>query len=176
VVITNRRDGGVVFWLARLYGFAAFVILAGAVLTTLIVYSYFSLNAPAVPDLRAYAQVTPAVSRVYAADGTKLGEFAKEWREIVPFERMPKRLVDAFLAVEDHDFYHHGGLYWKGIGPRSGPTSRPATSRRAARPSRSRSRSSSSAARSRCRARARKRSWRAGSRLAIPSTRSCRST
>src|SRR6185295_12671234 len=32
------------------------------------------------------------------------------------FERMPQRLVDAFLAVEDHDFYHHGGLYWKGIG------------------------------------------------------------
>src|SRR4030095_9353063 len=29
---------------------------------------------------------------------------------------MPQRLVDAFLAVEDHDFYHHGGLYWKGIG------------------------------------------------------------
>ena len=44
-----------------------------------------------------------------------LGEFAKEWREIVPFERMPKRLVDAFLAVEDHDFFGHRGLYFKGI-------------------------------------------------------------
>ncbi|MBC7973675.1 MAG: transglycosylase domain-containing protein, partial [Myxococcales bacterium] len=116
VVIANRRDGGVVFWLARLYGFATFVILASVLLSAVLIYSYFSLNAPAVPDLRAYARVAPAVSRVYAADGTKLGEFAKEWREIVPFERMPKRLVDAFLAVEDHDFYHHGGLYWKGIG------------------------------------------------------------
>ncbi len=115
VAIANRRDGGVVYWLAKLYGFAAFAIVAGAVLAALVVYSYFSLHAPAVPDLRVYAQVTPAVSRVYAADGTKLGEFAKEWREIVPFERMPKQLVGAFLAVEDHDFYHHGGLYWKGI-------------------------------------------------------------
>jgi len=115
VAIANRRDGGVAYWLLRLYGFAVFVIVAGAVLAALGVYSYFSLNAPAVPDLRSYAQVAPAVSRVYAADGTKLGEFAKEWREIVPFERMPKQLVNAFLAVEDHDFYHHGGLYWKGI-------------------------------------------------------------
>ena len=116
VAIANRRDGGVAFWLVRLYAFATLVLVAGVVFSALAVYSYFSLHAPAVPDLRIYAQVTPAVSRMYAADGTMLGEFAKEWREIVPFERMPQRLVDAFLAVEDHDFYHHGGLYWKGIG------------------------------------------------------------
>jgi len=116
VVVVNRSDGGLVFWLARLYAFAVLVLIAGVAFVALLIYSYFSLNAPAVPDLRIYAQVTPAVSRMYAADGTKLGEFAKEWREIVPFERMPRRLIDAFLAVEDHDFYHHGGLYWKGIG------------------------------------------------------------
>ena len=100
----------------RLYGFALLVLVACVVFTALLIYSYFSLHAPPVPDLRIYARVTPAVSRMYAADGTMLGEFAKEWREIVPFERMPQRLIDAFLAVEDHDFYHHGGLYWKGIG------------------------------------------------------------
>jgi len=116
VAIANRRDGGIVHWLVRLYAFAALVLVAGVVFSALAVYSYFSLHAPAVPDLRIYARVTPAVSRMYAADGTMLGEFAKEWREIVPFERMPQRLIDAFLAVEDHDFYHHGGLYWKGIG------------------------------------------------------------
>jgi penicillin-binding protein 1A len=115
VTIVNRRDGGLMFWLARLYGFAALAIIAGTALAGLVVYSYFSLRAPPVPDLRRYASIAPAVSRMYAADGTMLGEFAKEWREIVPFERMPKQLVNAFLAVEDHDFYHHGGLYWKGI-------------------------------------------------------------
>src|ERR1043166_4740412 len=116
VAIANRRDGGVAFWLARLYAFALLAIIAGVAFTGIAIYSYFSLHAPPVPDLRLYAQVVPSVSRMYAADGTRLGEFAKEWREVVPFERMPQRLVDAFLAVEDHDFYHHGGLYWKGIG------------------------------------------------------------
>jgi penicillin-binding protein 1A len=115
VAIANRRDGGVVFWLVRLYGFAVLVLVAAVGLAGLLIYSYFSLHAPPVPDLRSYAQVVPAVSRMYAADGTMLGEFAKEWREVVPFERMPPRLVNAFLAVEDHDFYHHGGLYWKGV-------------------------------------------------------------
>ncbi|HZJ65974.1 MAG TPA: transglycosylase domain-containing protein [Kofleriaceae bacterium] len=116
VRVANRDDGGLAYWLAKLYGFAALVVLAGAVLTALSIYSYFSLNAPAVPDLRRYARVAPSVSRMYAADGTRLGEFAREWREIVPLERMPRRLIDAFLAVEDHDFYGHNGLYWKGIG------------------------------------------------------------
>jgi penicillin-binding protein 1A len=116
VLIDNRSDGGVVFWLLKLYAFALVTLVTGALLVGVAIYSYFSLNAPAVPDLRSYAQVVPSVSRMYAADGTMLGEFAKEWREVVPIERMPRRLVNAFLAVEDHDFYNHGGIYWKGIG------------------------------------------------------------
>lgn len=115
VAIANRSDGGVFYWIGKLYGFAALVIVAGVLFTLICVYGYFSVNAPPVPDLTRYSKVAPAVTRMYAADGTLLGEFAKEWRELVPFERMPKRLVDAFLAVEDHDFFGHRGLYFKGI-------------------------------------------------------------
>jgi penicillin-binding protein 1A len=115
VEIANRADGGIVYWVAKLYGFAALVVVTLVALTCVIVYSYFSVTAPEVPDLRTYSKVAPAVSRMYAADGTLLGEFAKEWRQIVPYERMPKKLVDAFLAVEDHDFHAHRGLYFKGI-------------------------------------------------------------
>ncbi len=115
VTVANPADGGVVYWLAKLSGFIAFTTIAFAAITMVFVYRYFSVNAPPVPDLAKYASVTPGVSRMYAADGTLLGEFAKEWREIVPFETMPKPLVNAFLAVEDHDFYNHRGLYFKGI-------------------------------------------------------------
>lgn len=115
VAVANRRDGGVLYWIGKLYGFALAGMIVLVALTALLVYSYFSLNAPAVPDLERYAQTAGGVSRVYAADGTVLGQYAKEWRRIVPFERMPKRLVDAFLAVEDHEFFLHRGLYFKGI-------------------------------------------------------------
>ena len=50
------------FWLVRLYAFAGLVLVAGVVFSALAVYSYFSLHAPAVPDLRIYARVVPAVS------------------------------------------------------------------------------------------------------------------
>src|SRR5262245_46894883 len=80
VMIANRGDGELLFWLGRLYGFAGLVVAMLFLLTMFCVYGYFSVNAPPVPDLERYVTVTPGVSRVYAADGTLLGEFAKEWR------------------------------------------------------------------------------------------------
>ncbi|MBA3538705.1 MAG: transglycosylase domain-containing protein [Deltaproteobacteria bacterium] len=115
VVVGNPADGGVIYWVAKLSGFVALGLITSIAMSALCIYSYFSLNAPPVPDLRTYSKVAPAVSRIYAADGTLLGEFAKEWRRLVSFEDIPKTLVDAFLAVEDHDFYGHRGLYFKGI-------------------------------------------------------------
>jgi penicillin-binding protein 1A len=116
VVIANRADGGIFYWLGKLYGFAMLVIVAVVCMVCVALYSHFSLTAPPPPDLSRYAKVAPAISRMYAADGTLLGEFANEWREIVPYEKMPKPLVNAFLAVEDHEFFEHHGLYYKGIG------------------------------------------------------------
>ena len=113
--IANRADGGVFYWIGKLYGFAVLVILAAIGVVGVSTYGYFSSEAPPPPDLSKYAQVVPAVSRIYAADGTLLGEFASEWREVVPFERIPKPLVNAFLAAEDHEFFDHSGIYFKGI-------------------------------------------------------------
>ncbi len=120
VAIANRADGGIAYWLGKLYGFAALVGLAALAVTGIWTYSYFSVRTDDVGpgtkhDLSAYAGHVPAVSRIYAADGTLLGEFAKEWREFVPYEQIPQQLVDAFLAVEDHDYFNHRGLYFKGI-------------------------------------------------------------
>lgn len=115
VSVANRADGGVAYWLGKLYGFAAIVAVVSAGLAVLLVYRYFTTTTPAPPDLRAYSRITPGVTRIYAADGTVLGEFAKEWREVVPFESFPPALVDAVVAVEDHQFFEHGGIYFKGI-------------------------------------------------------------
>jgi penicillin-binding protein 1A len=115
IAIANRADGGFWYWLGKLYGFAALVGVAAVALTSTCVYAHYSLRTPATRDLRTYSHAAPAVSRIYAADGTLLGEFAREWREFAPFERIPKQLVDAFVAIEDHEYFSHGGIYFKGI-------------------------------------------------------------
>ena len=113
--MANRSDGGILFWLGKLYGFAALVLLLGTVVAVVLVYRAILASAPPTPDLTTYSRVAPAVSRIYAGDGTLLGEFAREWRVVTPYDRIPQRVVDAFLAVEDHEFFDHGGIYFKGI-------------------------------------------------------------
>jgi len=115
ISIERRYDGGIFYWAAKLYAFAAFVVVAALLLAGVFTYSYFANKAPAAPDLGRYANVVPAISRMYAADGTMLAEFAEEWREVTPYDAIPKTLTQAFLAAEDHDFYEHSGLYFRGI-------------------------------------------------------------
>src|SRR5262245_53493879 len=104
VAIANRADGGVIYWLAKLYGFAAIVFVLFVALAMILSYRAISVASPPAPDFRTYASAAPSVSRIYAADGTLLGEFAREWRTVTPYEKIPKPMVNAFLAVEDHDF------------------------------------------------------------------------
>jgi penicillin-binding protein 1A len=63
------------------------------------------------PDYKALANYQPPiVSRVYAGDGRLLAEYATEKRIFVPVDAIPHRVIDAFLAAEDKDFYSHPGV------------------------------------------------------------------
>ncbi|MSP87400.1 MAG: penicillin-binding protein 1A [Alphaproteobacteria bacterium] len=61
-----------------------------------------------------YAQLAdyepPTVTRVHAGDGRLLAEYAIEKRVFMPISAMPKRVINAFLAAEDKNFYHHVGV------------------------------------------------------------------
>jgi penicillin-binding protein 1A len=68
------------------------------------------------PDYQKLADYEPPiVSRVYAADGRLIGEFASEKRIYVPYESIPKRVVNAFIAAEDQRFFSHPGIDVFGI-------------------------------------------------------------
>lgn len=68
------------------------------------------------PDYRQLAHYEPPVTtRVYAGDGRMVAEYAVEKRSFVPFNAIPPRVVDAFLAAEDKNFYSHSGIDPVGI-------------------------------------------------------------
>jgi penicillin-binding protein 1A len=54
-------------------------------------------------------------TRIYDKNGVLVSELFTEKREIVPFEKIPKHLVNAFVAIEDNEFYDHWGINPKGI-------------------------------------------------------------
>ncbi len=57
----------------------------------------------------------PVMTRVHAADGQLLYEFAHERRLFLPIEAMPDRLKQAFISAEDKNFYNHIGLDVTGL-------------------------------------------------------------
>jgi penicillin-binding protein 1A len=57
----------------------------------------------------------PIVSQVFGDDGSLVGEFYLERRIVVPVNKMPRKLIQAFVSAEDANFYSHKGIDYLGI-------------------------------------------------------------
>ena len=68
------------------------------------------------PDYKNLATYAPPVAtRLYAADGSLLIEYAEERRVFIDYDDMPPQLVNAFIAAEDQNFWTHPGIDIQGI-------------------------------------------------------------
>ena len=77
------------------------------------VFIHYGSDLPDFRQLAAYEP--PVVTRIHAGDGRLLAEFAVEKRVFVPMNAIPRRVVEAFLASEDKNFYSHPGIDAVGI-------------------------------------------------------------
>jgi penicillin-binding protein 1A len=104
-------------WLLGLltFGFAAGVVLFLA--ATAVAGFYVWAASRDLPDYERLAKYEPPVmTRIHAADGTLMAEYARERRIFVPINVIPKSVIQAFLAAEDKRFYEHGGIDFIGVG------------------------------------------------------------
>lgn len=61
--------------------------------------------------LAAITNFTPQDnSLVYDAHGRKIGEYFHSYQIYVPFEKLPKVIIDAIVAIEDRHFWSHKGF------------------------------------------------------------------
>src|SRR3978361_497249 len=74
---------------------------------------HFSRDLPDYSQLQDYEP--PVMTRVHAADGSLLAEYAKERRLYIPIQAVPKLVTNAFVAAEDKNFYEHNGIDFQGI-------------------------------------------------------------
>src|SRR5271168_4721869 len=94
-------------------GLAACALLAAGVLGVLAYIYSLTRDLPSVEALQNYQP--PITTRVYAGDGTLLGEYARERRIFVPISFVPKLVIDAFTSAEDKNFFSHPGIDPSGI-------------------------------------------------------------
>lgn len=95
------------------------LLAASAVCSTILFmaflgYFFYLLNTlPKVDRLADYRP--PILSQVFGQDGTLVGEFYLERRTVVPVDKMPRRLIQAFVSAEDSNFYQHKGIDYIGV-------------------------------------------------------------
>ena len=99
-------------WFA-MAGMALMTIVAVAGFAVAIYAAWLFHDMPNGSELADFHPVTSA--RVFAWDGTLIGQYGQERRVYVPYDRIPPRLAEAFMAAEDRDFFHHNGVDLSGM-------------------------------------------------------------
>ena len=98
--------------LGWIFGFGMFAALAGIGVAAV----YLTTVAAGLPDYTVLKDYQPPVTtRVHAADGTLLAEYARQRRLFQPIETVPPLVIEAFISAEDKDFFSHGGIAFDGI-------------------------------------------------------------
>jgi len=74
---------------------------------------YFSRDLPNHDTLKDYF---PKIkTKILSSDGYQIAEYYRENRAFIPFEFIPKKVINAFLAAEDKNFYKHHGVDFYGL-------------------------------------------------------------
>jgi len=86
-----------------------FLLGAGAALALLAKFGDF-------PSIESAAAYRPSVSsKIYDRNNRIVGEIYLEKRTVVPYQAIPKHVVNAFLAAEDANFFKHKGVDYTAI-------------------------------------------------------------
>ncbi|HYW92362.1 MAG TPA: PBP1A family penicillin-binding protein [Gammaproteobacteria bacterium] len=100
----------------RLFRFVATASVSGLLLCALLflgAYAYFAPQLPSIASLKDPKLTVPL--KIYTADHQLIGEFGPNRRSPVKYKDFPPRLIHAFLAAEDANFFHHPGVSVKGL-------------------------------------------------------------
>jgi len=97
-----------------LYAIYAFILSAilflGCGIFLFIYYTYW------LPDFQLLKERNlNAYSIVYSEEDEVVGKFLMDNRIPISYEKIPKPLINAFIAAEDADFFKHKGIDYKGI-------------------------------------------------------------
>jgi penicillin-binding protein 1A len=98
----------VVLRVARHAGLVALFVLAAVLGVVTGIFFAYAGDLPRISALDDWAPNT--ITRVLAADGQVVAEFATERRAVVPYGDIAPRLREAIVAAEDAGFYRHVGV------------------------------------------------------------------
>ena len=103
-------------WLLRVALWSLGLATAGVLSVLVLLAVALSVAYPNLPDISELSDYRPKLPlRVFSLEGSLIGEFGEERRQLTPIAQIPKIMTDAVLAIEDARFYEHGGISYKGV-------------------------------------------------------------
>jgi penicillin-binding protein 1A len=88
------------------------LLLLSSVTILIVLWSFSS----SIPDYRFLKNFKPPVSsKMYSGNGELVADFSNEKRIFVPYEAIPKNVINSFLSAEDKNFFSHPGVDAKGV-------------------------------------------------------------
>ena len=92
------------------------LFLSVSLLTIFMIFGVLWAFSNNIPDYKFLKNYKPPVSsKMYSGDGDLVADFSKEKRIFIPFDAIPKKVINAFLSAEDKNFFSHPGVDAKGV-------------------------------------------------------------
>ena len=92
------------------------LFLSVSLVTIVVIFSILWTFSNNIPDYKFLKNYKPPVSsKMYSGDGDLVADFSKEKRIFIPFDAIPKKVINAFLSAEDKNFFSHPGVDAKGV-------------------------------------------------------------
>ncbi|WP_440910329.1 penicillin-binding protein 1A [Candidatus Pelagibacter sp.] len=86
------------------------------ILLGILIFSILWKYSNDIPDYKFLKSYKPSVSsKVYSRNGELVADFSKEKRVFVPYNAIPKNVINSFLSAEDKNFFSHPGVDAKGV-------------------------------------------------------------
>ncbi len=90
----------------------AVMFFAGTLIAFILAFAIYKNISAEIPSISTVSDYKPdAGTKVYSYEGELIAEFFQDNRRIlVPYDKIPQKLRQAFVAGEDNSFYSHSGI------------------------------------------------------------------
>ena len=96
----------------KIVDFSVKATITGLILIFFVIFSAFWYFSSGLPDFKKLNNYEPPISsRVYSKDGEIIAEYAVEKRLFIPYDSIPKEVINSFLSAEDKNFFKHPGVH-----------------------------------------------------------------
>ena len=92
------------------------LILSGILIGGIAVFATLWVFSNKLPDYKFLKNYKASVSsKVYSGEGELISDFSAQKRIFVPYNSIPKKVINSFLSSEDKNFFSHPGVDAKGV-------------------------------------------------------------